>query len=181
MPAIRDDKTGQYVRQLQPWSLETFDDAKVKKSRHYLRYVVYLPEHPRANAQGDVLRSIAAYEAYYGVTVPLGMEIHHINGDTLDDSKENLQLLTNREHQKEGARKRGSIVTKICAHCGKEFEINAWRLREDPSRGTYCGQECFHAHPRKKTHKENISRGLKRAYKEGRRVPVGSRKRKTVN
>ena len=62
------------------------------------RFRVYLPDHPRANKGGYVLRSIAAYEVYHGVEVPREMFIHHINGDTLDDSKENLERMTRSEH-----------------------------------------------------------------------------------
>lgn len=73
----------------QPWSLNNFDDGYITQGR----FRVYLPDHPRAASRGYVLRSIVAYEAYYGVKVTWEMNVHHIDGDKLNDSKENLELM----------------------------------------------------------------------------------------
>ena len=51
---------------------------------------------------------------------------------------------------------------KICEECGIKFLIKTkWQK--------FCSQKCFHSHERTETHKNNISRGLKKAYAEGRR------------
>lgn len=75
-------------RKHQSWSLENFDDGYISQGRFKIRS----PDHPRADREGRILRSIIAYEAYHGVEVPRDMIIHHIDGDTLNDSKENLEV-----------------------------------------------------------------------------------------
>ena len=40
-----------------------------------------------------------AYVYYYGIfNIPRNWHVHHINGDRLDNSKDNLELLTRNEH-----------------------------------------------------------------------------------
>jgi len=148
------------------WSLENFCDGFVSAKG---RFWVYFPDHPRAFHQGYIFRSIVAYEAYHGVSVPSTMDIHHINGNKLDDSKENLEMMPHGDHTKLTNRKRWAEawVTRVCKHCRKEFLIKRGRLK-DPTRGQYCSQKCYHKHPRSEKHKQNISKGLKLAYKEGR-------------
>ena len=72
-----------------PWSLENFNDGYITQGR----FRVYLPDHPRAVSRGYVLRSIVAYEAYHGVEVTWGLNVHHIDGNKLNDSAENLELM----------------------------------------------------------------------------------------
>ena len=160
MPIIRDDY-GRFMRQLFPWSLDNYDNVTVRKGERWGdRCLVYIPNHPRA-CNGLLFRSIAAYEVYHGVSVPLGMEIHHINGDTMDDSEENLVLLTNSEHQKLEAQIRGERMVKPCLNCGEEFTAIRHRNR------VFCGIDCYHKYPMSKSHRENISKGLKKAYMNG--------------
>ena len=59
---------------------------------------VFRPEHPRANKKGYVKRSIFNYEEYYGVNVPKGMEMHHLDYNRGNDDPTNLVLLFKREH-----------------------------------------------------------------------------------
>lgn len=136
------NELGQFTneRQHKPWSLDNFNDGYVDSDG---RFRVILPNHPRASRDGFVLRSIVAYEIYHNIQVKLGPEIHHMDGNRLNDSKENLQLLTNSDHQKTHARLRGAYISRVCNHCGKAFEINRWRLKE-PTRGQYCTPRCFY-------------------------------------
>jgi len=151
------------------WSLENFVDGFVSAKG---RFWVYFPDHPRAFHQGYIFRSIVAYEAYHGILVPKDMNIHHINGNKLDDSKENLEMLSHSEHSILSNPTGRKYETRVCENCDKEFEILAHRLHDfsggSKRRGVFCSQKCYHEHPRSEKHKQNISRGLKLAYKEGR-------------
>ena len=139
MEQIRGE-SGRFLRQHKRWSLDNFDDGFVDAKG---RFRVCFPEHPRAAKNGYVLRAIVAYEAYHGIMVSRNMRIHHEDGNTLDDTPENLVLLSDSEHQKRHAYMNGLIIKKTCLHCGKSFEINKWRLR-NPSRGKFCSLLCFH-------------------------------------
>jgi len=77
-------------------------------------------------------------------------------------------MMLHKEHSILSNSTRINDVIRICIHCGAEFKIKGWRLK-DPQRGKYCSQKCYHDHGRSDTHKKNISEGLKKAYKEGRR------------
>jgi hypothetical protein len=164
MRVLKSDRNlnGTFKRQHHQWSLKNFNDGFVDVHE---RFKVYYPKHPRASKLGYVYRSILVYETYHHITVPLGMEIHHSDGNTLNDSIENLILLTNSQHQKEHARLDGNRIAQICEHCGLAFEITAHKLNEtDCNRGRFCSQKCYHNHPRSESHLKNISDGLRRAH-----------------
>ena len=102
-----------YSRNGRPWSLENFDEGHAD-SRGYFR--VYMPEHPRAFAKGQILRSWVAYEAYHNISLQKGDIVHHINGIRLDDSIENLKKVTYKGH---GIIHRGNQVERVCKNCSK--------------------------------------------------------------
>jgi len=164
------DELGRFKRLHYEWSLDNFDDGFSVNLRGKKRFKVYKPNHPRANLMGHMLRSIVAYEAYHDIEVPLNMEIHHKDGNTLNDNKENLVLLSNSEHQRIHAIERGSLIKHICEHCGKPFYIQKYRLKDLSSgikkRGRFCSQKCYHEHPRTEEHNKNISKGLFKKHRE---------------
>lgn len=43
---------------------------------------------------------VAKYEHYHGVKVPKGMIVHHKDGDTHNDEKDNLELISAKDHSK---------------------------------------------------------------------------------
>jgi len=92
------DNMGRFTRVHKSWSLERFDDGYIDADG---RFRVYYPNHPRAYKGGYVLRAIVAYETYHGTSVPPDMDIHHIDGNRLKDTEENLeQVPLKTEHQK---------------------------------------------------------------------------------
>lgn len=164
---VKRNAKGQFKRIRKTFLLDNFDDGYIDADG---RFRVYYPNHPRAYDEGYILRSIIAYELYHNIKVPKTMAIHHIDGNRLNDSKENLLMMLFSQHSTfhNAKNRKKSLMERVCNHCKKKFYINRWRLKEK-SRGKYCSQKCYHSHKRTKKHRNNISMGLKKAYKEGRR------------
>lgn len=109
----------------------------------------------------------AIWEFYNGREVPKGMDIHHIDGNALNNDISNLQLLTKAEHAKthgflrkngfstrdnaskvwytkENWQERRSVAIqrlqshpKVCQWCGKEFIATNVHQR-------FCSSTCHH-------------------------------------
>lgn len=93
-PRPDNTKVGQSHKRPYPWSLENFNEGYESGGRFF----GFAPDHPRRDSKGYVRRSILAWEAYHGMPVPDGWVVHHKNGNTLDDSKENLQAMPLSDH-----------------------------------------------------------------------------------
>lgn len=63
--------------------------------------------------------------------------VHHINGNTRDNRIENLQVMTQLEHNR--LHKEKLPKTKICKICGKEFNPPV----KHRGRNTICSKECW--------------------------------------
>lgn len=60
--------------------------------------LIYKPEHPFSTKKGYVREHRLVMEEHLGRTLEKDEVVHHINGDTLDNSLDNLQLMTFVEH-----------------------------------------------------------------------------------
>ncbi len=136
--------TAQHCRNLslanqihKPFSLDNFNDGYIALGR----FRVYLPNHPRANRGGYVLRALVAYEAYHNTAIPENMSVHHIDRNPLNDSKNNLELMEIKKHQRLHHPPTPEII-KNCKYCGKEFKIKPWRLKEEGRKNEFCSRRC---------------------------------------
>lgn len=143
------------------WSLSNFDDGFIDNRG---RFRVWMPDHPRAYDGGYILRAIVAYEAYHGDKVTPDFAIHHKNGDTIDDSKENLEKIKFGEHtaMHNDARR----VPFTCKKCRKEFKLPVYRAKVE-GRGQFCSQECYINFPKSDDFKNKVSQRMKLAHKRG--------------
>ena len=57
-------------------------------------------DHPRANKRGQILRAVLVMEECIGRYLLPDEEVHHINGNKIDDRIENLELTTHSEHRR---------------------------------------------------------------------------------
>jgi hypothetical protein len=68
-------------------------------------------------------------------------QIHHINGNKLDDRFENLEILNKSDHQKlHGEWNKGKLNT-YCAKCQKQFHVRPCKLKQN--KAIFCSRICY--------------------------------------
>jgi hypothetical protein len=93
-------------------------------TRRHVR--VYLPNHPRATASGEVYAHVVIAEAALGKSLPAGAEVHHVDGDPRNNAPRNLVICENRAYHRllhararivrMGGKPDGERVCAICYH-----------------------------------------------------------------
>ena len=83
------------------------------------------PHHRRAHVDGYVLEHLLVAERAMGKSLPLGAEMHHVNGDKADNRSSNLVVCDSRAyhsllHQRQRALKACDHAHwRKCNHCGE--------------------------------------------------------------
>ena len=82
-------------------------------------------------------------EKYLGRKLRREECVHHKNKNTLDNSIENLEIVTSLEHNR--IHKEKLPKTKICIECGKVFSPPIKHRK----RNVLCSKECWSIHQKK--------------------------------
>lgn len=75
------------------------------------RIAIYMPYHPNSNNKGYIWQSHLIVERRISRILKQGEVVHHINGNVLDDSDKNLELLLKKEHDRLTV-----LVSEKCLH-----------------------------------------------------------------
>lgn len=114
----------------------------VYRGQEYIKYPGQKYYSNRAR-QHDMRLHRKIYTDVYG-EIPAGYHVHHIDGDTDNNSIDNLVAIPPSVHMKETLKQRwGRSTRKKCVSCGKQFEaIN--------NRAFFCSKTCAHREWRRK-------------------------------
>lgn len=161
------DSSGKFVRLIQFWTGEKWDEGYVDNKG---RFRVYRPDFPRAYTGGWALRAHVVWWLRTGAVHPSGTVLHHVNENRLDDRFENLEVKGLGEHTRHHCLR--PKAEHVCEQCHKTFLLPKWRFKSRRKEGwgvRFCSQACYHKFPKSDATRKRHSISLKRAYKEGRR------------
>ncbi len=160
MSGRRRDSEGRYKAHATPWAPDRWNDGFVDIRG---RFRVYRPDCPRAYGNGWALRAHVVWWLHTGEAHPRTHELHHKNEDRLDDHIENLEVLTNSDHQRR--HKPTAMVTIVCEHCARPAQKKLHRLRY---KYNFCSHACYSAHPKSPESRARKSAALRLAWEKRR-------------
>lgn len=151
--------TGRFMRKHEIWTGVNWNDGYLDNRG---RFRVYRPDYPRVYNEGYALRAHVVWWLHKRRCHPKNMELHHKDGNRVNDVITNLQPLSNSQHQK--FHRPTPFSTLTCLQCNKRFRIESSRVRSRPTK--YCSQRCYHLHPKSNTTKVRASRSMKKVCAE---------------
>lgn len=87
------------------------------------------------NNRTGIFEHVEVWERHHGQSVPEGLQIHHIDGDKLNNDPANLIALTPTEHKRvhSGCERRGDEWFKPCSICGefKPITVEHWYISSE--------------------------------------------------
>jgi hypothetical protein len=103
------------------------------------------PANPKANSKGLYPLHRVIAENKIGRLLSTTEDVHHIDGDKMNNSPENLEVLSKSEHAKKHA-KRLEDISIVCSNCQSVFKIipRLLRLRKRRNKAgkVFCSRSC---------------------------------------
>lgn len=88
-----------FLKGLKPWNAQGFRYTNSRKGGGIYK-LLHIPNHPMASKTGYVREHRFIIEQKIGRYLHKEEVVHHINGDTLDNRVENLELMNHQEHRR---------------------------------------------------------------------------------
>ena len=115
------------------------DWDKISKCGGYK--AVYCPDHPKAWKTGWIHVHRIVMEQKIGRLLAPNEVVHHKDHNKLNNSIDNLELLTKSEHAKEHAKERpAKIAILVCPECKKDFRKAVRNIGW--AKLNFCGHSC---------------------------------------
>jgi len=105
--------------------------------------IVSKPDHPRAWSTGYVYEHVLVMEEKLGRFLNHDEIVHHKDENRLNNSPNNLELMTFKTHGKHHAKRSDSLVLK-CDSCGTAFTRR--KNQSAKSKGyarSFCSRKCY--------------------------------------
>lgn len=106
------------------------------ESQGVYRFVV-VPGHPMADNRGRVLEHRYVMSEHLGRPLTADEVVHHKNENPLDNRVENLELMSNSDHN--SLHRPPSFRELQCSLCNKPIVRQSWEIR---SESVFCSREC---------------------------------------
>lgn len=117
------------------------------------RYNIYLNKDGRYRCYDKVTHKVVSYPRILmanklGRSLEPYEDVHHIDGNTQNNSIDNLTIVNRGEHQRQHSTKYSETVVETCIYCGNKFtmtRVQQQRRKSDAKRGKkgpFCSRKC---------------------------------------
>lgn len=104
-------------------------------------------DHPNATSNGYVLYHRVVMENYLGRLLYSDEVVHHKDGNKHNNTIDNLEVLSNKEHSTLHAKRGRTYVELVCKNCGKVFYREKRQIKK--GRDAFCSRRCNGDYQRK--------------------------------